>query len=268
MSARYPNFSSSRIASFWFTTLSSARRIRSGCLVASPPSSALVAPSAPSSWEVPRTVATAACSGEALIGFVTTAPIPDAGHRGSAATSCWLTEDAKTIGRRGARWWIAAARSSPALPGISMSSLARSTRARPSAVAAVAPAGGDVCLAEGLEGPVSAIGGDPDAGAPDGQVVADRAGSRGGAGARRDDDLTGLGELHGVVEQVEQDLAEATDVPHGRLGRPGLDVVGDLEPLPGGDRADQVHNRLDAGAEIERRSLELHASCLDLREVE
>src|SRR5205823_12577473 len=78
----------------------------------------------------------------------------------------------------------------------------------PEAGTAIAPAGRDVRLAEGLEEPVSAIGGDPDARVPHGEVIADRAGPLGRAGAGRDDDLTGLGELDGVVEQIEQDLAE------------------------------------------------------------
>ena len=55
----------------------------------------------------------------------------DAGRvpSGSAATSRWPTDEASTTGTRAARSWIRAARSSPSMPGISMSRTARSNRA-------------------------------------------------------------------------------------------------------------------------------------------
>ena len=135
-SARYPSFSSNRSASFWFTTLSSARRIRSGCLVARSSSRALAWRSDPSSSVVSSTVATAACSGEALSGLVTTAPMPAPSHLASAVTSCWPTDDASTTGSPASRSWIFVASSRPSMPGISMSSTARSIRPFPTATSA------------------------------------------------------------------------------------------------------------------------------------
>ena len=73
-SARYPSCSSSRIASFWFTTLSSARRIRSGWRVAE-----LLVERARRRRRWCRRASCRArsrarrASGDALIGFVTTA---------------------------------------------------------------------------------------------------------------------------------------------------------------------------------------------------
>ena len=71
-SARYPSFSSSRSASFWFTTLSSASRIRSGCSSPSSGSMPLAGLLARDRLrrDSPSTDASAPCSAEALIGFV------------------------------------------------------------------------------------------------------------------------------------------------------------------------------------------------------
>ena len=97
---------------------------------------------------------------------------------------------------------------------------------------------------ERLEQLVQAVGRDADAGVADGRGGRPTAsGSRRRRAAGRDHDLAGLGELHGVVQQVQQDLADAARVADRRLGRPRLDVVGDLEPLARRDRADQVRRR-------------------------
>ena len=143
MLARYPSFSRSRIASFWFTTLSSASRIRSGWCSARVASNTPDAPGSSPSSEPPSTIASAPCSGEALIGFVTTASMPAADHRGSATTSCWFTEDASTIGRPGRSAWMRAARSRPSVSGINMSRTARSTGSSSSAANAASEPAAD-----------------------------------------------------------------------------------------------------------------------------
>ena len=136
---------------------------------------------------------------------------------------------------------------------------------------AAVPAGGRrVDLAERLEEPAHPVGRDADAGVADVDVIDRRvSGARSRLAAGRDHDLAALGELDGVGQQVEHDLAEAARVADGRLGRPRLDVVGELEALapPRPGRSGRRPPRCTL-AQVERRALELHPPGLDLREVE
>ncbi len=85
----------------------------------------------------------------------------------------------------------------------------------------------------------------------------------------RDDhvDPAGLGELHPVAKQVDQDLAEAGDVAHHLLRQVGREMAGHGQPLRR-RRRHQVEVRGDAVAQVEGLVLELEAARLDLREVE
>ena len=108
----------------------------------------------------------------------------------------------------------------------------------PETGAAEATAGRCISLAEGLEEPIGTVGRDADARVAHRHVVADRVRAFRGSGGRRDDDLARVRELHGVVEQVQEDLPDPADVADRRLGRAGLDVVRDLEALSRSHRAD------------------------------
>ena len=67
------------------------------------------------------------------------------------------------------------------------------------------------------------------------------------AGLDRHDDLAGLGELHGVAEQVHQDLAEPGDVARRCRGHRGVDEERQLQALAGRGFGDEIEGRLDAG---------------------
>ena len=77
-----------------------------------------------------------------------------------------------------------------------------------------------------------------------------------------------LGELHRVVEHVQQDLADAADVADDRLRDTVVDLGAELEPLGRCERADQGEHAVDTCAEVEGCALELHAPGFDLGEVE
>ena len=81
-------------------------------------------------------------------------------------------------------------------------------------------------------------------------------------------DLAALGELHGVVDAVGQDLAEAERVAEQILRDAGRDVRQELEPLVvrllGGQRRD----RADHVVEPEVGGLDVELAGLDLGEVE
>ena len=96
---------------------------------------------------------------------------------------------------------------------------------QPQAGAAVAARGRGVDLAERLEQPVQPVRRDADAGVADreGQLVKRRRAVE-AAGAHREDDLAPLGELDGVGEQVEQDLAQPRHVADDGGGGPVADA--------------------------------------------
>ena len=134
---------------------------------------------------------------------------------------------------------------------------------------AVAACGRGIDLAERLEQAPDAILGDADAGVPDreGQLV-ERRRAPGGAGAHREDDLTALGELDRVREQVQEDLAQARHVADDRRGSPVAEHVCQVEALLGGPRRHEVERPLDAFPEVEGLRLQIEPPRLDLREVQ
>ena len=98
----------------------------------------------------------------------------------------------------------------------------RESEARPAEPAA----GRRVDLRERLEESIDPIGGDPDPGVADRHVERDAV-PLGRLGLLDvDGDLALVGELHRVVQQVQQDLAEPARVAYRGLRRPGLDPVG------------------------------------------
>ncbi len=84
----------------------------------------------------------------------------------------------------------------------------------------------------------------------------------------RDDHFACFGELHRVRKQVEDHLPQPRDVARNRRGHVALEEISDVEVLVDGARRDEVERRFDAVAQVERRDLDVHAACLDLREVE
>ncbi len=81
-------------------------------------------------------------------------------------------------------------------------------------------------------------------------------------------DLASLRELHGVPDQVEQDLPESEHVSYDEIGHIERKVADELEALamrPGGERP---HRLLDSRAERERRQRKVELTCLDLRKIQ
>jgi hypothetical protein len=89
-----------------------------------------------------------------------------------------------------------------------------------------------------------------------------------GLGPDREHHFAFLGELDGVAEDVEQDLAQPGDVAADRSRDVAVEDIREVELLLGGARADQVERRLDALAQVERMRLDVHPPGFDLREVE
>ena len=87
-------------------------------------------------------------------------------------------------------------------------------------------------------------------------------------GADGQDDLARFGELDRVAQQVQQDLAQPRHVAQQHGGQLTLEHIGQLELLLGRPAADQIERRLDAVAQVKGLGLKIHASGLDLGEVE
>ena len=83
-----------------------------------------------------------------------------------------------------------------------------------------------------------------------------------------DEDLAALGELDGVADEVDQDLAEAAGVADQGVGHVVGDVEGQLQALLVGPQAERPHRVAQAVAEVERAGVELELARLDLGEVE
>ncbi len=140
--------------------------------------------------------------------------------------------------------------------------------------AAVAPRDRQVALAERLEEADHALRRDADAGVLDlgHDLPAGRSGPSRAPGqlVARDaqHDLAALGELDGVGEHVEDDLAEASGVAGDRARQVVVEGVGQLDALGRRRRGQDVERALDALAEREGLRLELDLAGLDLGEVE
>jgi hypothetical protein len=79
-----------------------------------------------------------------------------------------------------------------------------------------------------------------------------------------EDDLAAGGELDGVGEEVDEDLAEADGVAHEPGRDLGRDVGGDFEALLVGAEGEGQEGVLDQFAEIEGDGVELEVAGLDL----
>ena len=221
-----------RTASFWFTTLSSASRIRSGWRAACPGSRSERRP----------------------------ARRPPSSPRGSFRH---LRHERHMEDAAASRHAVALG---PHRPAHRLGETLRDRK--PETRAAVAPADRDVGLAERLEQAIHAIGRDADAGVAHDDVeleiivLADR------RCGREELDASLVRELHRVVEHIEHDLTEASGIAENRPAARCVDLCREREPLPGGDRADRARARRRCTLGSRTAHLELYPAGLDLREVE
>ena len=83
-----------------------------------------------------------------------------------------------------------------------------------------------------------------------------------------DDHFALVGELHGVADQIDQNLPQPGDVADQDLGNGIVHQVGEVEVLLGGLGRQQIQGLLDAGVELERVVFQLQFAGFDLGEVE
>ncbi len=141
----------------------------------------------------------------------------------------------------------------------------------------VGAGGGGVDLAEDLEEEIHLVVRDADAGVLDREMdFPDVAGLGRDGFAERREDLAGnlegnfaaVGELDGVADEVEDDLAQALVVADEAGGEIVVDDVDEVEVLLARLRGKEVDRLLDAGAQVEGIFVELEPASLDLGEVE
>ena len=133
--------------------------------------------------------------------------------------------------------------------------------------AAVLAPGGIVGLLEHLEDHAQLVLGDADSGVGDGEVEHGFV-FRLRLGGHVEDHFALLGELEGVADEVDDDLAQAAGIAGQALRYVGVDMTGQLQPLfvcPEGQRPHRVAEML---AEIEGDTFEVDPAGLDLGEVE
>ncbi len=80
--------------------------------------------------------------------------------------------------------------------------------------------------------------------------------------------LSPLGELDGVADQVDEDLAQAAGVAREGIGHVGRDVVGELQPFLVGAQGERGHGVVQGIAEVEVDEIQVELAGLDLGEVE
>ena len=127
-----------------------------------------------------------------------------------------------------------------------------------------------VLLLEGAEDRRLLLAGDADAGVAHREAHADLAAA---AHRRRreldpDEHLAGGGELDGVADQVDHNLAQPAGVADEGVGDGGVDVADELEPLPVRARRQRPQRLAERCAQAEVGGIELELAGLDLREVE
>ena len=127
--------------------------------------------------------------------------------------------------------------------------------------------GGGIRLREGLEQPVDAVGGDPDAGV-DHLELQRLAGFFVLHRADADQHLARFRELDGVVCEVDENLAQTGRVALHMGGYAGADQDGQLQALLVGLLGQHVTHLLQGGAQVELDHLEFHLARLDLGEIE
>ena len=122
-------------------------------------------------------------------------------------------------------------------------------------------------LLEGLEQVGHALGRDADARVAhlDLHLVAAVADA---LGACLDVHVATLGELHGVRQEVDHDLAQATGVAEQSHGGARGELERELDVVARGLARHEIDRALDARAQVERHVLEVEVPRLDLREVE
>ena len=138
---------------------------------------------------------------------------------------------------------------------------------QPQAGATEAAGGGAVGLDEALEEIGLVRGGDADAGVLnlDAQVVGV---GPVGDGQDAQDDLALFGELDGVAQQVEDDLAQAHGVAVGAAGGGGIEVEDEFEAFLAGGAGLKIEGALELVVEVEVDGFQHEAPGLDLGEVE
>ena len=133
--------------------------------------------------------------------------------------------------------------------------------------AAIIAGGRGVGLLEGLEQALDLRLGHADAGIAHGKLDELAVGGI-LQNANLDGDLALLGELDGVVAEIDQDLTEPERIAAEMGGDRGLDLEDQLEPLGRGLLAHQVADILQHLVEIEIDVLDRQFAGLDLREIE
>ena len=83
-----------------------------------------------------------------------------------------------------------------------------------------------------------------------------------------DDHFALVGELHGVADEIDQDLPQPGHVADQDLGNGIVHQVGEVEVLLGGLGRQQIHGLLDAGVEFEGMVFQLQLAGFDLGEVQ
>ena len=83
-----------------------------------------------------------------------------------------------------------------------------------------------------------------------------------------DEDLAGWGELDGVADQVDDDLAQTAGISHEVLGNVGRDVECEFQILFGRAAGHDLERVCEAVAEIEGNDFEVELAGLDLGKIE
>jgi hypothetical protein len=83
-----------------------------------------------------------------------------------------------------------------------------------------------------------------------------------------DPNLAGVGELHGVADEIQHDLSQTSRIAHDDGGHVRRNAAGQLQPFLLGATRQQVDAALDRVAKNERDALECQTTRLDLRHVE
>ncbi len=137
--------------------------------------------------------------------------------------------------------------------------------------AAIFARGGGINLGEGLEQHAMTLRRDADAGVSDLEIQQNLGvGGRGDVARHPDLDGDGaaLGELDGIVHQIDQHLAQTGAVAEDAARHGGIDEVGQLDVLGGGLQGKNIDGLLDAMDEFKGLVFQFHLAGLDFGEIE